>query len=91
MRTAGGAASLGLALTGARAGMEPEQTMDLVTAGLLQIDIRGYNLELLQNWYLSELEDMARYAGQLLAPAEGFGLRLRLFFLAQRAFYTILQ
>ena len=26
-----------------------------------------------------KLEDTARYAGLLLAPAEGFGLRLRLF------------
>ena len=30
------------------------------------------------------LEDMARYAGQLLAPAEGFGLR------EKRDFYAVL-
>ena len=29
--------------------------------------------------FLNELEDTARYAGLLLAPAEGFGLRPRLF------------
>ena len=28
---------------------------------------------------LNILEDTARYAGQLLAPAKGFGLQLRLF------------
>ena len=39
-----------------------------------------------------ELEDTARYAGLLLAPAEGFGLRPRLFlpFGQKRADYAVL-
>ena len=40
-----------------------------------------------------ELEDTARYAGLLLAPAEGFGLWPRLFFALwakKRAFYAVL-
>ena len=32
-------------------------------------------------YFTVELEDAARYAGQLLAPAEGFGLRPRLIML----------
>ena len=38
-----------------------------------------------------ELEDMTRYAGLLLAPVEGFGLRTRAFLPGKkRAFYTVL-
>ena len=41
---------------------------------------------------LMELKDMARYAVLLLAPAEGFGLRPRLFCPSgkKRAYYTVL-
>ena len=39
-----------------------------------------------------KLEDTARYAGLLLAPAEGFGLRPRLFlpFGQKKALYAVL-
>ena len=40
-----------------------------------------------------QLEDVARYAGLLLAPAEGFGLRPRLFLpfgQKKRAYYAVL-
>ena len=37
------------------------------------------NCFLLEDPFKVTLEGMARYAGQLLAPAEGFGLLLRLF------------
>ena len=42
--------------------------------------------------FLKPLEDTARYAGLLLAPAEGFSLRPRLFspFSQKMAFYAVL-
>ena len=39
----------------------------------------GVNNQSLQLLYYTVLEDTARYAGLFLAPAEGFGLWLRLF------------
>ena len=43
------------------------------------------NITSSNSWLYGVLEDTARYAGVLLAPAEGFGLRTSLFFAFFRA------
>ena len=63
---------------------------------MADICMNGQTYENLVSSYLlvsSKLEDTARYAGLLLAPAEGFGLRPRAFFALRtkkRAYYAAL-
>ena len=54
--------------------------------------IATVDIEAREDTVAIELEGTARYAGLLLAPAEGFGLRPRLFlpFGKKRAYYAVL-